>query len=981
MPGIPQITLMRQRRRSQARKNPAGWLGLLAAGALSLLLALGGIFGPLAYTSLSQNLPTVEALPGLIEPPGGVLLQPTRLYDRLGEHVLLELQDPAAAGRQYLRLEPEAGTSPTNLPETVVNATLAASDPHFWQHSGFSLQGLTSGEQSTLAQRLVSDLLLEDEPPSLRRALRERLLAAQLTRRFGREKVLEWYLNSANYGRLAYGVDAAARVYFNKPAAELDLAEAAMLAGVANDPALNPFDAPQSALERQKYVLQDLLRYRLAEPQAAASAAEQKLVFRPVERPGQALRITDLEPQIAPAFAQMALEQLEAYIPRGRLERGGLNILTTLDYDLQQQVQCALAEQLNRIGSPLVNGSSVQGDNCQAALLLPSLQISQPVSGQQANALVLEPQTGQILALVGEAPADQGSAVLSAHPAGSLGTPFIYLTAFTRGLSPASLVWDIPSEAGDAGAKNFDGINRGPMRLRTALANDYLVPAQKLLTQVGKENIWQTAQQFGLSEPGSAAEQSSLSLFRPLNLIEISQAFGVFANRGVLAGHTLTARPASQTDPPALDQAPAPIQPATVLRVEDANGNIWLDRSTWQTRPIITSELAYLITHVLSDETARWPSLGHPNPLEIGRPAAVKMGRTFDNDSNWVIGYTPNKLVGVWLGETEPSSGQTGEARSSLSQATAGLWHAISQYAHRDQPIQDWSVPSGVVSLKVCDPSGMLPTKDCPKTVEEVFQSGSEPIQADRLYRSAPVNRESGRLATIYTPLDMVDQRPYMVIPPEAAEWARQEGFDTPPEVYDTLPARLSARPEAHISSPQSFDILRGQTAITGTVSVDDLDFFRLQAGQGLNPQSWFQVGEDQDRPVSEGLLGQWDTSKLNGLYALQLVVVQKDQSVTRDTVLVTVDNQPPSIEFGSPYQGQEIIASERPEVVLWVDVSDDLGMEKVEFYLDERLLATFIQPPYGISWECAPGEHRLRVRAVDQAGNTSEASVQFTVK
>ncbi len=253
------------------------------------------------------------------------------------------------------------GHRKTNLPETVVNATLAASDPHFWQHSGFSLQGLSSGEQSTLAQRLVSDLLLEDEPPSLRRALRERLLAAQLTRRFGREKVLEWYLNSANYGRLAYGVDAAARVYFDKPAAELDLAEAAMLAGVANDPALNPFDAPQSALERQKYVLQDLLRYRLAEPQAAGKRSRKELVFRPVERPGQALRITDLEPKIAPAFAQMALEQLETYIPRSRLERGGLNILTTLDYDLQQQVQCALAEQLNRIGSPPVDGSSVQG--------------------------------------------------------------------------------------------------------------------------------------------------------------------------------------------------------------------------------------------------------------------------------------------------------------------------------------------------------------------------------------------------------------------------------------------------------------------------------------------------------------------------------------------------------------------------------------------------------------------------------------------
>jgi hypothetical protein len=132
---------------------------------------------------------------------------------------------------------------------------------------------------------------------------------------------------------------------------------------------------------------------------------------------------------------------------------------------------------------------------------------------------------------------------------------------------------------------------------------------------------------------------------------------------------------------------------------------------------------------------------------------------------------------------------------------------------------------------------------------------------------------------------------------------------------------------------------------------------------------------------VSEGVLETWDTRDLNGLYALQLVVVQEDQSVVRDTVLVTVDNQPPEIKIGSPYPGEEINASERPKVVLWANVSDDLGIARVEFYLDNRLLATFVHPPYGISWESIPGDHQLRVRAVDQAGNTSEATVEFTVQ
>jgi hypothetical protein len=275
----------------------------------------------------------------------------------------------------------------------------------------------------------------------------------------------------------------------------------------------------------------------------------------------------------------------------------------------------------------------------------------------------------------------------------------------------------------------------------------------------------------------------------------------------------------------------------------------------------------------------------------------------------------------------------------------------------------------------------MLPTKDCPEIVEEVFLAGNEPIQTDRLYRTAPINRKSGRLATIYTPLDLVDQRPYLIVPPEAAEWAKQEGFTTPPEVYDTLPSSLPVQPGVRIASPQAFAILRGQTPISGTVAINNLDFFRLQAGQGLNPQAWFQVGEDQTQTVANGLLGQWDTSKLNGLYALQLIAVQEDQSVRRDTVLVTIDNQPPEIEIGSPFQGEEISMRERPSMVLWAEVSDDLGVASVEFYLDERLLATFIQPPYGISWKCTPGDHSLRVRAVDKAGSTSQETVDFSVE
>ena len=656
MPSITHITRMRQRRWSAERRNPGGITGLGCAGAFSLLVAVGGILIALGFASLTQDLPPVEALPALIEPPGGALLQPTRLYDQSGEHLVLVLENPASAGRAY-RCAPPSATGETCFAQNLVDATLAAADPDFWFHPGFSLWGIRSGDHPTLAQRLVSDLLLQDEPVSLRRSLRERLLAAQITARFGRQKILEWYLNSVYYGRLAYGADAAARLYLGKSAADLDLAESALLAPLANAPSLNPFDAPRAALERQKYVLQDMLRYRLVEPMAAAQAAQEKLAFQQTGSPGLALRITDLNPEVAPAFAQMALRQLYSQIPRSQVERGGLRVFTTLDYTLQTELHCAASAQLANLGTLDTSTGDAISD-CQAARLLPSLPAGDatPIPGLQVEAIILEPSTGQVLAMTGEAPGGLELSVLPVHTPGTLMTPFIYLTAFTRGLSPATLIWDIPpaQEQNVAGAAaNFDGLYHGPLRLRTALANDYLWPADEIITQVNAQNVLRTTQQFGIPSPHNpiSATLNSLSLFRPVNLVEISQAFGILANRGTLAGHTLGNNPETPSVTPNRAPRLLPIQPATLLRVEDANGSVVLDRSTPQTRPIISAQLAYLMTHVLSDEAARWPSLGHPNPLEIGRPVAAKMGRTAAGADYWTVGYTPQRVIGAWIGK------------------------------------------------------------------------------------------------------------------------------------------------------------------------------------------------------------------------------------------------------------------------------------------------------------------------------------------
>ncbi|MBN1146387.1 MAG: transglycosylase domain-containing protein [Anaerolineales bacterium] len=987
MPTVTQVTRMRERRRSRQQRKPAGRLALGCAGLASLALLLGSILLPLAYSQATRNLPSIEVLPYLLEPPDGMLLQPTRLYDHSGEHVLLALENPATSGRTYLRLRAsDASVDETDagpcLPQELTTATLAALDPHFWEHAGFSLLGASQGGQATLAQRLAADLLLQGERPGLRRALRERLLAAQITNRFGREKVLEWYLNSANFGRLAYGADAAALLYFGKPATELDLAESAMLAAAAAEPGLNPLDAPQAALERQKRVIQAMLRYRMILPEQGVQAARQQLDFQNTGQSGQALALSDLEPKVAPAFARLALSQLRAYIPAGRLERGGLRIITSLDYDLQIQAACTVQFQLAQIQAEQGQEPLAPGPDCEAARLLLALAARPDTTpgGLQAEILALEPVNGHILALVGEPPAALDGAYLSPHPPGSMSAPFIYLTAFTRGASPASLVWDTPAEELPASIQNFDKQFHGPLRLRLAMANDYLVSSEKMLAQVGPENAWRTAQQLGIRfpQPADTTQITSASLLRDIDLVEISRVFGVFANQGVLAGQALEDQAAWQEA--GYSPGSSILHPVAILRVEDLSGQAWLDWNSYQTRPIISAQLAYLVTSVLSDEIARWPSLGHPNPLEISRPAAARVGRTISGNSAWAIGYTPQLVVGAWVGAQGGQDPLPDEQANTLQLGAAGLWHAVMQFASRDLPYQTWEAPPGLSSIPVCDPSGMLPTQDCPNVVEEVFLPGNEPVQADRLYRSIQVNRTTGRLATVFTPPDLVEERVYFIAPAQEAEWAQLAGLQTPPQVYDAIPLELPGWPEASISSPSMFETVGGQVTILGKAAGEAFASYRIQVGEGLNPPTWFQVGEDRSQAQPNGQLGVWDTSGLNGLYAVQLLVVRQDQSAQRVTVLVTVDNQPPRVQIAYPSQGAEL-APGTGALVLRAEVSDDLEIASVAFYLDGDLLTSLSQPPYAISWQPQLGVHSLRVQASDRAGNTSEAAVEFTIK
>jgi membrane carboxypeptidase/penicillin-binding protein PbpC len=419
-----------------------------------------------------------------------------------------------------------------------------------------------------------------------------------------------------------------------------------------------------------------------------------------------------------------------------------------------------------------------------------------------------------------------------------------------------------------------------------------------------------------------------------------------------------------------------PLQPVTVLNVTDKQGKEWLTEPNIERRPVITQQLAYLITNILSDEVARWPSLGHPNPLEIGRPAAAKVGGTTDHKDTWTIGYTPQTVVGVWAGDTDKNPIAEGQVPVAVS---ATLWHAITQYISRETPATSWEVPPGISNIDVCDPSGQLPTRYCPTVVSEVFLSGNEPTQYDSLYQAFQINRETGLLATVFTPPELIEERVFVLAPPIARDWAESVGIPTPPESYDVI-SMPATKETAQIKEPQMFMNVRKEIEIWGTASGDDFISYRLQAGQGLNPQVWVQISEDISTPVENGLLATWDTSDLNGLYAVQMIVLRDNRRVDTNTIQVTVDNQKPEVSIPYPEENQQFTYKLNDFITLQAVASDNIGIQSVVFYMDNQELIQQMQPPYAVPWRMNRGEHTLRVEVIDLAGNRSETSTVFNV-
>lgn len=924
----------------------------------SLAAGSAGLVGALAYDRVLEGLPSVEAIEAQFDAARGNACRSTRLYDRTGRILLVEISSPPL---------------PQAVPEHLKQAAVAYLDPTFWTNPGYDHRWLTEALRRGLAgqppllkpsltQRLVRTALVppgDHRLPLWLQALREAMLAAQLTERYPKHQILTWYLSCAPAGPAGRGVEAAARRYLGKSAAGITLGESALLVAVLDSPALNPWDAPQRAKARQAEVLQAMQAMGMLAEETARETAAAPLSLQPrSEAMGSSTE----------TYGRFVMAQIAEGLGPGLADRGGLRVWTAMDYDLQLQAECLVRTQVLRLsgGDPGAVVPASDGTACVAASLLPPLRPADVGvdHGLSAGAVaVVDPGTGEVLSLV--APADATPPIAVVGQAGSALYPFVYLTALASGYSPASMVLDVPiqlidSSGGTYSPSNPDGIFHGPTRMRIALVNAYAAPAARTLEQLGVGPVVRTARQMGLfSLARPEMERSAADLLKEgqVELLELAQAYGVFANGGVmtgaLSGAADTARPA----------------PAFVLRVEDDQGRVLYDYQR-EERAVLSAALAFLMANMLSDEPARWETLGRSNVLEIGRPAGAMVGLADDGYDNWTVGFTPSLAVAAWVGgRTETPMQGIGALNGA-----APLWNAVMRYAARDHPRIGWEPPPGVTQMDVCDPSGMLPTKYCPRVVREVFLQGTEPSNYDTLYHPFRVNRETGRLATLFTPVELVEERVYLVPPPEASEWAEQAGIERPPQEYDTLYAS-PANPLVNITAPTAYSVVRGVVSVWGSVRPQGLNYYRLQYGQGLNPNRWVQVGEEAQGPVEGARIGEWDTNGLDGLYTLQLMVVLRDGRVLTAAVPVTVDNRPPQVRLLLPQDGQRFRASAAEGIVIEASVGDEVGIGRVEFYVDGRVLASVPSAPFSTRWmDASVGEHVVYVRAYDTAGNRAES-------
>lgn len=710
-----------------------------------------------------------------------------------------------------------------DLPNIIVDAVTSVEDRTFWKNPGLSLRGLTRAlliDVQSLSFRqggstITQQLIRITLKPKKRTVffkMREMWLALKLSASSTKESVLERYLSTAYFGQRAYGIVDASRTYFDQDISRLSLSQSALLVGLINAPTSLNPYKNKSGAIARRDLV---LRSLLAQRTISEQEYSDAISEEIVLRHGAVERRA---PHVVAWLLSSEQFQLEANTP----------LRTTLDLDLQTEAENIVRYQLEKLEEKNVTSSAV---------------------------VVLSVKTGDILAMVGSADFSsiendgQVNIALAKRQPGSALKPFTYALALENGMTPATTIADVESQFFTAEGnpyipRNYDFDHHGLVRLRSALANSYNISAVRILEKVGVATLLQFLQSTGITTLTESPEHYGLALTLgdgEVTLLELASAYGIFP-RG---GRTLI---------PKILQSDVPSEGTKVL----------------------STESAWLIADILSDNLARLPEFGSSSPLNFDYPVAVKTGTTRNSRDNWTVGFTPSVIVGVWVGNADnsPMKGTSGVT------GAGPIFHDVMEATRKYQEESIFSRPSSIIDREICAISGKRPTPLCRETIVEHFALGTEPKSDDDIYQELAVDTRNNLRASIDCPSVFTTKKVFTVFPQELRLWAKENGWNVPPDTYSPLCSAPSTATSHGTEVVKIITPADGTSVLLDPLIPDDSEQILLSAlaPAEINDGTWYIDGKKISTAHQPNFLIRWKPEL--GSHTVQFSTASDDDSI-----------------------------------------------------------------------------------------------------